>query len=99
MAGGKGGLKQNNRAAANRGSGSKSDAQSAYLSLDECRKCSKQYGTMTDSQLEHLRDQTFGFADIITAEATAYLRENRLLAIGGSLIGNASPVMSASPMQ
>jgi len=47
------------------------------LSLQECRDLSCEYGALTDSQLERLRDQVSGLVDIAIARATDWFEKQR----------------------
>lgn len=45
------------------------------LSLEECRKHSPVYSTFTDLQMERLRDQLVGLADLFIRAGTARFRD------------------------
>lgn len=49
----------------------------AALSLENCRKLSEAYGELSDSQLELLRDQIIGLAEMVSTQAARLISGER----------------------
>jgi hypothetical protein len=71
------GLNQTSVGSYSRGDAPPKSKHSGPLGLRACRDLSLDYGTLSDSQLERLRDQIHGIAGITIALATSCFEKRR----------------------